>query len=946
MNNLYPKGSVWRKWDLQIHTPETKREDQYKIRGGIIDDVWNLFLERIKNSDVEVFGITDYFSIDGYEKLISKIQGNSDFEGKVFFPNIELRLDISLNQATEQLQCHLIFDPQCEIARIKSFLSRLPLQNKQPDESKCYCVDADITGCGGYDRVSISIEDLKKTLEDSFGNDCPYLIVGVASGMGSLRAVPSSNVKKELADSFDSFCDFFFGNANNKDYYLQTDRYENKSIQSKPKAVVTTSDCHSFSDLDNFLGKQFTNTQGNTEKDITWIKADKTFEGLKQILFEPWDRVAFGYERPESKKTYFLIDKIRFIDSTGNENFQSDPIEINNNLTAIIGGKSTGKSLLLYYIAKTIDPLEAGGRFTDGQLVLPYTFDENPNFNFEVVWTDGASTFLKNTGAQVKENERKILYIPQNYLNKLSERNIKSRETLNRFVMDVLLQDKEVKEKHESDLMQIKSLSKNIPISINNLYQFRDDILEIEQTLKQLGEESGIRKYLEQLQKEANEIKIKSGLTTVQIKDYEQLLNKEQEATRKVTLLSEDKKHINLFSQNIYQQLKSFENLKNEQLVYLEDEEIKNEFTKEFHQIETVRNNLLLSVGKIIRLIDTRVSEKQKLLEEIRKDLTPLMAKVKLQDELKKKNEEIKIEQGKLDRIAIEKKNLESKKNSHKNEKEFLIDVYKKIFGSYNSIKDEFKKYEKRFDGISLNVLVGFNEQRFNDEVINGCINKVDIKRLIDGTEWKDEYEYQYNPNEHIDFITAIFTSVIDGKIKTVKNKSTKEAVTKILDDYFYLDFKISYKNDSLDKMSPGKKGLVLLRILIDLSNEEWPILLDQPEDDLDNRSVYDDLVSFIKKKKKRRQIIFVTHNPNLVVGADAEEIIVANQEGQEKGRDNRKYTFEYVSGSLENAFELSESKEKSILYRKGVRQHVCEILEGGREAFQKREQKYNFKDV
>ena len=143
--------------------------------------------------------------------------------------------------------------------------------------------------------------------------------------------------------------------------------------------------------------------------------------------------------------------------------------------------------------------------------------------------------------------------------------------------------------------------------------------------------------------------------------------------------------------------------------------------------------------------------------------------------------------------------------------------------------------------------------------------------------------------------------------------------------------------------MSPGKKGLVLLRLLIDLSNEEWPILLDQPEDDLDNRSVYDDLVSFVKRKKKQRQIIIVTHNPNLAVGADAEEVIVANQDGQEKGRENKKYKFEYVSGALEDTFELSETQEKAILFRKGMRQHVCEVLEGGKEAFQKRERKYSF---
>ncbi|MEX0616714.1 MAG: hypothetical protein WD231_02775 [Candidatus Woykebacteria bacterium] len=944
MSNLYPKGSEWRKWDLQIHPPETKSADQYKIKGGSVSDVWNRFLENIKKSDVEVFGVTDYFSIEGYENLIEKIKDDKDFKRKTFFPNIEFRLDVSLNQATEQLQCHLIFDNECDISKIKNFLSHLPLKNKKQDRSLAYCVDADIKACGGYDRVSVSKDDLDKALKENFGNDHPFLKIGVASGMGSLRAVPNSKVKKELADEFDKFCDFFFGNAGNRDYFLQKDRYENKSIKSTPKTVVATSDSHSFTDIENFLGKQFINSQGKIEKDITWIKADKTFKGLKQIVFEPIDRVFFGYEKPETKKSYFVVDKIRFIDNSRDDNFPPEYIEINSCLTAIIGGKSTGKSLLLYYTARTIDPLETKSRFLDGQLTAPYNFDDFPNFNFEVVWTDGESTFLKNSGDEIKKNERKILYIPQNYLNKLSEKNIKSKETLNKFIMDVLLQDEQVKEKYETSLFKIKGLSKNVPLSVVNLYQFRDNIIEIEETIKQLGEETGIKKYLEKLQKDADEIKNESGLSQKQIKDYEELLKDGQEASRSITILSEDKKSLSLFRQNVFQQFKSLEVLKNEQLAYLGSDEVRNELSKEFGQTDQMRDKLLDSIDRISKQIDTNILEKQKILEQIKKNLNPLLTKVKLQDELKKKNEEIKEEQNKLDKISIEKKNLESRKNSHKQELETLVSIYKEIFSDYNKVKDEFKKYESKFDGISVSVLVGFDEKRFNDEVINDCINKADIKRLISGTDWKDEFEYQYDSIKHLDFITATLNGIVDGTIRTVKNKSPKEAAAKILDDYFYLDFKISYKNDSLDKMSPGKKGLVLLRILIELSNEEWPILLDQPEDDLDNRSVYDDLVSFIKKKKAERQIIIVTHNPNLVVGADAEEVIVANQEGQEKGRDNRKYKFEYVSGSLEYSFELTETQEKSILYRKGIRQHVCEILEGGQEAFQKREQKYNFK--
>src|SRR5690606_12623803 len=97
--------------------------------------------------------------------------------------------------------------------------------------------------------------------------------------------------------------------------------------------------------------------------------------------------------------------------------------------------------------------------------------------------------------------------------------------------------------------------------------------------------------------------------------------------------------------------------------------------------------------------------------------------------------------------------------------------------------------------------------------------------------------------------------------------------------------------------------------LLLDFSDKECPILIDQPEDDLDNRAIYADLVRYLKKKKKKRQIIVVTHNPNIVVGADSEQVIVANQNGIDtKNRNNIK--FQYVSGSLENSKNRDESNE------------------------------------
>ena len=948
MNNIYPKGSEWRKWDLQIHVPGAKHADQYTTDSGA--DLWEKFIECIKNSGVSVFGITDNFSVAGYEMLQEKIKDIAELKNKRFFPCVELRLDMSVNMASEQLQCHLIFDDEFDdeydISKIKDFLAHLPLKNEKANDAKAYCTNADITACGGYDKVSVSKEELGKSLKNSFGNDKPFLIAGVASGMGSNRANANANIKKELSDFFDNFCDIFFGHEGNRDYYLDEDRYENKDIKAKTKPVISTSDCHTIDDCENKLGKKYTlqDQEGNDLEryGFSWIKADITFEGLRQIIFEPVDRVAFGYEKPEPKKSYYLIDKVRFMDNTGQDDFPSEPIEINQNLATIIGGKSTGKSLLLYYMARTIDRKEVETRLGDPP-ATQYDFGDSPDFNFEVVWADGHSTRLRSVEGENEAGERKILYIPQIHLNMLSEENVRSRDTLNKFVRDVLLQDEKLREHYEIILAKIKRLSISISATVANLYQIKQGIEEIEENIKQLGEEKGIKEYIAQLQKEADGIKSKSDLAEKEIMDYEALLEKEKDTMTDIAVLSDDKKNLTSFRQDLSRQLENLEELRDAQASNLGNEEIKIEFTQGLAGIGQIKTNLLAGTDKIITSVDEKINLYQKELEEVTKDLAPFMARVKLQDELKKKNEAISNEQKKLDKMALEKKNLESNKSLYDKEKKSLIETYKEIFSDYDAARKEFKKYENRFEGISLNISVGFNEQRFNDEVIHSFLNKSDIKRYISDVDWKDEYEYEFHASIHLNVITNILNGVVDGKIKTIKNRSAKDAMIKILEDYFGLDFKITYKNDPLDKMSPGKKGLVLLRLLIDLSNEEWPILLDQPEDDLDNRSVYDDLVSFVKSKKKRRQIVIVTHNPNLVVGADAEQVIVANQDGQQKGRDNKKFKFEYVSGALENSFELSEAKQKAILFRKGQRQHVYEVLEGGKEAFQKRERKYSF---
>lgn len=180
------------------------------------------------------------------------------------------------------------------------------------------------------------------------------------------------------------------------------------------------------------------------------------------------------------------------------------------------------------------------------------------------------------------------------------------------------------------------------------------------------------------------------------------------------------------------------------------------------------------------------------------------------------------------------------------------------------------------------------------------------------------------------------------GGLSFKAGNTLADVLSYIFKNWYNIHYIVKSGNDSIESMSPGKKALVLLEMLISLEDSKCPILIDQPEDDLDNRSIYNDLVQYIRRKKKERQIIIVTHNANVVLGADAEEIIIANQDGI--GTENAEKRFEYRSGAIENDEILTDDTGvplKGILNQNGIQTQICDILEGGRPAFKLRQNKY-----
>lgn len=122
---------------------------------------------------------------------------------------------------------------------------------------------------------------------------------------------------------------------------------------------------------------------------FTWIKAEPTFEGLRQIIFEPHLRRKIQTNNPNDKRLDKIIKSVLFV---GHPEFISDKIYLNPDLNTVIGGKSSGKSLLLHYIANTIDYKYA---YKQSYQEIPpkkldsYKFSESEHFDFIVEWEDG-----------------------------------------------------------------------------------------------------------------------------------------------------------------------------------------------------------------------------------------------------------------------------------------------------------------------------------------------------------------------------------------------------------------------------------------------------------------------------------------------------------------------------------------------------------------------------
>ncbi|GLQ52500.1 DNA repair ATPase [Dyella flava] len=169
----------------------------------------------------------------------------------------------------------------------------------------------------------------------------------------------------------------------------------------------------------------------------------------------------------------------------------------------------------------------------------------------------------------------------------------------------------------------------------------------------------------------------------------------------------------------------------------------------------------------------------------------------------------------------------------------------------------------------------------------------------------------------------AIASGTIVGIFNLVKKGQSPASVYDLIFGLNFLEprYSLLFQDTQIEQLSPGQRGALLLIFYLLVDKGRTPIILDQPEENLDNETVFRLLVPVLSEAKKQRQIIMVTHNPNLAVVCDAEQIIYAKFDRAANS------TISYESGAIENS-DLN-----------GI---VVTVLEGTKPAFDNRSGKYH----
>ncbi len=964
---------------------------------------------------VAVIGVTDYASIAGYERVIHERATRTGLqEFALIIPNIELRIFPETREG-KGINLHILVDPSevDHVDQIKSALGRLTFGFR---ELTYACTPGDLTRLGkafnsaldgnsalreGCNQFKPSFDKFKEWWNSEGWMKKNSVIVTANSSSDGASGVQHDNGFRALREELYRFTHAIFsGNPRDRVYFLGNGTDSKDLIKEKYgrlKPCIHGSDAHKEEKL----------FQPDEDR-YCWIKADPTFDGLRQVLNEPSDRVWIGAEpeqlvRIQRSPTRIATNiEIRKSSAARTQDVWFDStLPLNPGLIAVVGKKGSGKSALSDIIAlagdtdRTEFSFLTKDRFRDPRKRLAEQFEAT------LTWSGGPpSGPVSLNDDPDPQAVRRVHYIPQSFLEKIcndigSGKKDRFYEELQVVIFSHIPEGERFGCSSLKELIDLKSEENQRAIRILKTELERLNTA-IERSTAQLKpsnrttlegryratweEISALRATGRPARVErppsdpAQEPTIKAAAEKlVTLRSKKRVLSRQE--TRVSTIRDRHQRRV----EDARKLLGRIKNLKDT-------------FEASLPGIVELASPLGLDAAKIAKLSTNRdpveaIRDRSLAVVTWANNLLSLDNPVSITSrsnsltvEMRAENEKLSLPQRRYEAYVeayqtwksqvMELVGTESDAESGRGIKKAIKDleylpakisameqaregVVAQIFTEKDALRREFETLHRPvqefidgfpdFGGESrLSFSVHIQDEQFSEKFLTH------LHQGKTGSFMGQEegMEYANNLVDSADlqteggvkqFVASVCDALnYDQRAEGKPQRSISSQLREGIDpralanfvhglDYLEPKFEIRWGGRPLGQLSPGEKGNLLLVFYLLVDKSEIPLIIDQPEENLDNETVFDTLVPCVRVARTRRQVILVTHNPNLAVVCDADQVIHAKID---KANSNHVI---YESGAIEDPL---------------INRCLVDVLEGTRPAFDLREAKYEVSNL
>jgi len=944
MNSL--RGSEWRQWDLHVHTASSYDAD---YKGSDSDEI---LVKAWKDNKIKTVAITDHFLIDNNRIKNLRELAKDDV---VIFPGVELRVD----KASNNLHLILIFPETLDVNSLSTDFKCVMLDRKAKAADRNETIYWDFDDVVQYAKEKnalISIHAGKKTngLDKCITNATPFEIA----------------VKEEIASNI-----HFFEMGKTTDI---SDYNTHVIPKTGTKPMIICSDNHDprdYSRKDKLWIKADNTFNGLLQ--VLNHPEERVFVGdLPPKLATSMRKKSVYIDSVTVKRN----SNPRNPDS----NWFDFTIPINSGLSVVIGNKGSGKSALadiLGHLCDSNSMSEASFLNQDRFRKAPERFAED--YEGSIKWLDDKETDCISLSRRERTSTTQYAqYLPQKFIERIcTDLGKQFQEEINKVIFSYVDDTEKGDAKSLEELIQKKShpYSVRIRAIIDELSEINQNIIIIENRLTsqyRQGIQDNLIKAEDMLDrhmksKPAEVQKPKSELSQeeqkdlgdieIKIKDLESAIEQNRKELTQINsdidVLQNVNSDIELLETSIVGvnekllgiKKKYFDSGVELKIIYETPKEV---IRRRINDLKVRKTSLQTSLDdsegapktSLFSILRTETSMKIAIIEKANwkeKAYQKYLNELKQWETTKQSLEgsattegTVLFYQGEMEKInTTYQTEYQAKKATRKEKIKEIFDLKKGIMDVYAKV---YKPVERELDIILRDM----------EDKVNFCakvvLSDIDIGNKILGYvnhsysgifSGRDNATIKMNEfiretvfgdlesvSSFIDKVMKVVSDNIDKSADIVKDKLGFYLMLCSL-DYLNIEFNLNFAGRELVELSPGERGSVLLIFYLALNKGEEPLIIDQPEDNLDNESVFNKLVPCIIEAKKKRQVIIVTHNPNIAIACDAEQVIYCKI-------DKAKNEISYYSGSIED---------------NAIRQRIIDVLEGTEPAFTLRKKKYMF---